>query len=84
MSMKNSWPWTLCPSRNRGKFVFNAQSLKLYSYPAPNRFKKTYDQGYENPGYGRYSAQQQQLLHQQDQGLEQIGKNGENEILLLV
>jgi len=46
---------------------------KPSSYAAPNRFHKR--EAYDNPGYVRYSQQQQQLLHQQDQGLEQIGKN---------
>ena len=57
--------------------TWTARNSSFFSYVAPNRFhKKNYDQGYDNPGYGRYSQQQQQLLHQQDQGLEQIGKNG--------
>jgi len=63
------------PHVNEKLLAMDSMPVKKQSYPAPNRFKKTYDQGYENPGYGRYSQQQQQLLHQQDQGLEQIGKN---------
>ena len=73
------WWTSVKLSENKSKIVFIILTFFIfYSYVAPNRFhKKNYDQGFDNPGYGRYSQQQQQLLHQQDQGLEQIGKNGQ-------
>lgn len=61
------------PHVNEKLLAMDSMPAKKPSSYQPNRFNKR--EAYDNPGYGRYSQQQQQLLHQQDQGLEQIGKN---------
>jgi chromosome segregation ATPase len=57
----------------------NERLLAMESMPKPNtsfgRSSRFQNNSYENPSYGRFSQQQQQLMREQDGELDQIGKN---------